>query len=240
MGEGILRRSLLRAGVGIAVTDVMMFGAMSEADAGVPPRVYTRKEWGALPPRRDVNVLDRPPDHIIVHHSVSPNTSDVSKAHAFALSRQIQRFHMHERGWDDIGEQLTISRGGHVMEGRAGSLPAILNNDLVVGAQSLHHNDHTLGIENEGTYISEDVPDRLWTALVSTCAWLCSCHELDPAEAIIGHRDYNDTDCPGDALYRRLPRLRREVARLVESEAERRARASRGKRRTSRHHRHHH
>lgn len=185
----------------------------ASADGG--PKVYTRKEWGAIAPKRAPRVIDRAPDHIIVHHTASQNIGDVSRAHAFGLSREIQRLHMRANGWDDIGEQLTISRGGFVMEGRAGSLAAIARNALVVGAQSLHHNQHTLGIENEGTYVKDDVPGKLWTSLVEVCAWLCTAHSLDPATAIVGHRDYNDTDCPGDVLYRRLPQLRKEVASVI-------------------------
>ena len=190
-----------------------------QANAAGGPRVYTRKEWGASAPKRTPRVLDRPPDHIIVHHTASPNTGETSRAHAFEVSRRIQRFHMGSNGWDDIGEQLTISRGGYVMEGRAGTLRAIERNGLVVGAQSLHHNQHTLGIENEGTYIKDEVPGRLWKSLVEVCAWLCAAHNLDPATAIVGHRDYNSTECPGDVLYRRLPRLRKEVARVIGREA---------------------
>lgn len=213
--EGILRRNLLRTAIGIAAADVMLSGGAMRASAEDEPRIYTRKEWGAAAPQREPRVLDRPPDHIIVHHTASPNVGETSRAHAFALSRQIQRFHMGTRGWDDIGEQLTISRGGYVMEGRAGTLQTIARNGLVVGAQSLHHNRHTLGIENEGTYVKDDVPGRLWKSLVEVCAWLCTAHSLDPATAIVGHRDYNSTDCPGDVLYRRLPRLRKEVAHVI-------------------------
>jgi hypothetical protein len=156
--EGMLRRHLLRTAFGVAAADVMLAGGSLRANADGMPKVYTRNDWGAAGPKRPPRMLERPPDHIIVHHTASPNTGDVSRAHAFALSRQIQRFHMGTRGWDDIGEQLTISRGGFVMEGRAGSLQAIERNGLVVGAQSLHHNRHTLGIENEGTYIKDEVP----------------------------------------------------------------------------------
>ncbi|MCO5995071.1 peptidoglycan recognition protein family protein [Actinoallomurus rhizosphaericola] len=216
MRKGTLRRDVLRGMLGVVAADVMMAGAMKWADADVMPRVYTRREWGAVPPRRPPRVLDHPPDHIIVHHTASPNVPDMSRAHAFTLSRQIQRYHMKNQGWDDIGEQLTISRGGYVMEGRAASLPAIQQGRLVVGAQSLHHNNHTIGIENEGTYLEDDVPGRLWASLVDVCAWLCTAYRLDPAEAIVGHRDYNDTDCPGDVLYRRLPRLRAEVGRALD------------------------
>jgi hypothetical protein len=217
-GEGILRRNLLRTAIGLAAADVMLAGSSTQANADGMPKIYTRREWGAASPKRAPRVLDRPPDHIIVHHTASPNAGDTSRAHAFALSRQIQRFHMGTRHWDDIGEQLTISRGGHVMEGRAGTLQAIERNQLVVGAQSLHHNRHTLGIENEGTYIRDEPPARLWRSLVEICAWLCRVHGLDPATAIVGHRDYNDTDCPGDALYRRLPALRTEVARIIRAD----------------------
>lgn len=211
----MVRRSVLRTMIGLAAVDAVMFGELTRADADEMPKVYTRADWGAVPPRHRPHVLDRPPDHIIVHHTASPNTADMSRAHAFALSRDIQRYHMRHNGWDDIGEQLTISRGGFVMEGRAGSLPAIESGRLVVGAQSLHQNDHTIGIENEGTYTSEDVPARLWDALVDVCAWLCRCYRLDPDAAIIGHRDYNQTECPGDVLYGRLPTLRREVAKSL-------------------------
>ena len=34
-------------------------------------------------------------------------------------------------------------------------------------------------------------------------------------DAIAGHRDWNATECPGDALYARLPALRARVARLL-------------------------
>lgn len=98
------------------------------------------------------------------------------------------------------------------MEGRNSSLDSIRAGNLAVGAQVLHHNDHTIGIENEGTYTSRGVPKRLWKSLVEVCAWLCERYRLDPAEAIVGHRDFNNTSCPGDRLYKRLPDLRREVA----------------------------
>ncbi|WP_084550715.1 peptidoglycan recognition protein family protein [Actinomadura rifamycini] len=180
------------------------------------PRVYTREDWKARPPKRAAKVLNRAPDRIIVHHTATANSKDRSLAHAFALSRSIQRWHMRDNGWDDAGQQLTISRGGIVMEGRNQSLSSIRAGRLAVGAQVLHHNDHTIGIENEGTYTRSGVPQRLWGSLVEVCAWLCEQYRLDPSDAIVGHRDFNATACPGDRLYRRLPDLRREVAKRLD------------------------
>ncbi|WP_344902781.1 peptidoglycan recognition family protein [Actinomadura meridiana] len=176
------------------------------------PHVYTRKQWKARRPRRPAKVADRRPDHIIVHHTATANSDDRSVEHAFALSRRIQDIHMDTNGWDDTGQQLTISRGGIVMEGRNRSLKAIHDGDLAIGAQVLHHNGHTIGIENEGTYTTKAVPSHLWTSLVEVCVWLCQAYDLEPSEAIVGHRDYNATACPGDVLYARLPELRRAVA----------------------------
>ncbi|WP_018654199.1 peptidoglycan recognition protein family protein [Actinomadura flavalba] len=176
------------------------------------PRVYTRLDWEAVPPTAPVQVLDRAPDRVVVHHTATTNSKDLSLGHAFKLSRAIQRFHMQDRGWSDVGQQLTIGRGGQVMEGREGSLVAIATGRHVVGAQALGHNEHTIGIENEGTYMWADVPASLWTSLVDTCTWLCLTYDLDPVKAIVGHRDLGNTDCPGDVLYARLPELRAEVA----------------------------
>jgi hypothetical protein len=181
------------------------------ARAATAPRVYTRAEWGARPPTSPASIINAP-DHLVVHHMAFPNSTDYSQAHAFQLSRDCQNLHMDTNGWSDTGQQLTISRGGHVMEGRNRSIEAIGRGANVMGAQVANENGHTLGIENEGTYITVLPPAALWNSLVKTLAWLCDLYGLDPYASIVGHRDYNNTQCPGDALYARLPQLRNDVA----------------------------
>ncbi|MFV2195530.1 peptidoglycan recognition family protein [Nocardiopsis sp. LOL_012] len=209
------RRTMLR-GSALAAGGALLGGAvgaltMDAAFAAGAPKVYSRSDWRARSPKVAIQVLDRAPTHIVVHHTATSNTSDTSKSHAAALSRAIQRHHMDTNGWSDTGQQLTISRGGHVMEGRDRSLAAIRDGRHVLGAHTANHNSHTIGIENEGLYTSEEPPEVLFDALADTCAWLCSVYGLDPSEAIVGHRDYNATACPGDELYAMLPRLRRKV-----------------------------
>jgi hypothetical protein len=209
------RRTMLRGSA--LLTGSVFFGglvglsATGSAHAGGIPKVYTRADWGARPPRQRVAVLDKGPTHIVVHHTATGNVSDTSTSHAAALSRSIQRHHMDNNGWNDTGQQLTISRGGHIMEGRDQTLNSIRDGGLVLGAHVANHNAHTIGIENEGTYSSATPPEALMSALVDTCAWLCLVYRLDPEEAIVGHRDYNSTNCPGDKLYSLLPKLRRDV-----------------------------
>jgi hypothetical protein len=184
------------------------------ARAAGAPHVYTRAEWGARPPTATAQIIAAP-DHLVVHHMAFPNSTDYSLAHAFQLSRDCQDLHMDTNGWSDTGQQLTISRGGYVMEGRNRSLEAIGKGANVMGAQTANNNGHTLGIENEGTYTSVLPPAALWNALVKTLAWLCDDYGLDPHASIVGHRDYVATQCPGDALYAKLPQLRNDVANAL-------------------------
>jgi N-acetylmuramoyl-L-alanine amidase len=208
------RRTLLAGAAGIAGGALLggAFAASPAAAAATPPRVYTRTEWGARPATGAIRYLDRQPDHVVVHHTAGANTTDYSLAAAFRHSKWIQDLHMDQNGWIDSGQQLTISRGGYVMEGRQLSLRAIHERQHVSGAQTANHNDHTIGIENEGIYVSATPPAALFNSLVSTCAWLCDVYSLDPFEAIVGHRDYVSTQCPGDVFYARLPELRQRVA----------------------------
>jgi hypothetical protein len=228
-GRPVTRRAIIGGVAGAGLLEMLSMASplrneamADEAIAGhslftaEAPHIYTRAQWKARPPKRPAKVLNRAPDHIIVHHTATANSSDRSLSHAFALSRGIQNVHMDKNGWDDTGQQLTISRGGIVMEGRNRSLQSIRAGDLVVGAQVLHNNDHTIGIENEGTYTSRAVPGALWKSLVEVCVWLCQTYALDPSQAIVGHRDFNKTSCPGDRLYARLPELRRSVAARLE------------------------
>jgi hypothetical protein len=206
------RRTVLRGAATVAGGSLLGVTATpATASALAAPPVHTRAEWNARPPTSAATVLDRGPDRIVVHHTASANSTDYSLSHAYALSRSIQNHHMDTNGWADTGQQLTISRGGHLMEGRNRSLSAVNAGDHVVGAHTASHNDHTIGIENEGLYTSALPTAALWARLVETCAWLCDVYGLAPA-AIVGHRDFNNTACPGDALYARLPDLRNEVS----------------------------
>jgi hypothetical protein len=209
--HALSRRHLLRG----AAAGGLLIGGITlptgPAQAAPAPRVYTRAEWSARPPRSATQVIG-PPDHIVIHHTASQNVTDYSLAAGFKVSHWIQDLHMDTNGWIDAGQQLTISRGGYLMEGRSKSLSSIANRQNVLGAQTANHNSHTIGIEHEGIYVTANVPTALFDTSVLTCAWLCNTYGLDPHVAIVGHRDYNTTQCPGDVFYARLPELRNRVA----------------------------
>lgn len=216
------RRSLLR-GAALTSGAAVLGGAFTVSPVQAAPvriaepELYTRADWNARPPSSPVQILAEPPTQIVVHHTATGNSDDHSKAHALALSRSIQNFHMDSQGWIDAGQQLTISRGGHIMEGRDRALAAIREGTQCVGTHVANHNNTTIGIENEGTYTDAEPTSALIDALVETLAWLCEAYGLNPQDAIVGHRDFNPTECPGEVLYGMLPELRDSATSALEA-----------------------
>jgi hypothetical protein len=210
------RRGLLLGGAAIGAGALGAGVLLSNpASASVnQPDIASCDEWAARPPSSPVTVLDNKPNKIIVHHTAMANSTDYSQAHAFANSRAIQDLHMDTNGWIDTGQQFTNSRGGWLTEGRHGSLGALLHGQTMVeGAQCVGQNDQSIGIENEGTYLDQQPPDALWNSLITLCAFVCQQYAI-PATEIYGHKDFNDTQCPG-LIHDRLPELRSSVATLL-------------------------
>ncbi len=207
----VSRRAVL-LGVGAVV------GSVASA---LPPRADRRRiercaEWGAREPVERAASLSRAPQRVLVHHTATENVADESRRHAHDLARFFQRLHMDDNDWGDTGQHFTITRGGVVLEGRHGSVDALLAGDrMVEGAHAFGQNRDAIGIENEGTYVDQTPPAVQWDALVWLCAVVCRQYAIPPTE-IHGHRDFWDgTVCPGDAFHALLPRLRAQVALAV-------------------------
>lgn len=206
------RRAVLQGGIGLAIAGTAGVFRAAPAFGVTAPTIYSCSAWGARPPSSPITVLDSRPNKVIVHHTAGSNSTDFSLSHAFALARGIQNYHMDHNGWIDSGQQFTISRGGYILEGRHRSLEVLTGGTRhVVGAHTSGQNSSAVGIENEGTYITASPTTALWNSLVNQVAYICQKYAISPAR-IYGHRDYNNTECPGDRLYSMLPQLRDQVA----------------------------
>jgi hypothetical protein len=215
VGRGVSRRGLLLGGLALAGGGVLTGLDYNRAWAAQGPTIVSCDGWGARHARGILPIYDRRPVKILVHHTATPNVTKTGQDAAFRLARSIQNFHMNARGWPDTGQHFTVSRGGVVLEGRHRSLEFVrVGRHQVEGAHCTGQNAVALGIENEGTYSTVDPPAQLWNRLRELCAYLCAQYGIAPTE-IYGHRDFKDTACPGDKLYRALPRLRAEVAGLL-------------------------
>ncbi len=211
------RRTLLRTGLTATAIGAAGVARPSLAAAVAEPHIYDTRNWNARPERAPITVINQRPTFIVVHHTAMANSNDFSLDHAFQISREIQNLHMDTNGWIDTGQQLTNSRGGFITEGRHRSLEVLTGGTRhVVGAHVANNNSTCIGIENEGLYMTVNVTTALWNSLVKLVAYIAQQYGI-PTSRIRGHRDFNNTLCPGDVLYARLPELRAAVGSLLGS-----------------------
>jgi hypothetical protein len=202
-------RGAVVLGAGVALPPALSTGFAYGAVA--VPTIASCATWGARNPSSTLTQLTTNPNKIIIHHTATANSTDYSQSHAYALARSIQDYHMDVNGWADTGQNLTVSRGGYIMEGRHYSLSKLTaGSGFVTSAHCPGQNTQAVGIENEGTYTSLTPPAALWDKLVDLCAYICSQYHI-PSSQIYGHRDFVSTQCPGDAFYAQLPALKNAV-----------------------------
>jgi hypothetical protein len=204
-------------------------GVTSAVQAGqnlIPaPQMLSRTNWGC--PEGEDSPRWAPSEtsvtHIIVHHTVTSNTSPDWPASV----RSIWSYHADTRGWGDIGYNFLIDPLGTIYRGRAGG-------DNIKGAHFSCQNNGTQGIALLGDFSSSLPTAEAQQSLEDLVAWIASREALDPVTVsyhagtelnifnISGHRDGNastttcsTTACPGDALYAQLPQIRGNVSTLI-------------------------
>ncbi|KPP63842.1 hypothetical protein Z043_117865 [Scleropages formosus] len=157
--------------------------------------LVSRNQWGALVPLCK-ETLQYPAELAIIHHTALWSCHG-SQDHLTQL-RHIQKLHMQDRGFDDIGYNFLIGRDGTVYEGRGWG---------VVGAHAKGHNHNSVGIAFMGNF-NDEAPSS--AALSSTQQLLLSgvvLGQLHHNYTLLGHRDVGDTECPGNMLYKELQHL---------------------------------
>ena len=184
--------------------------------------VYTTQDWGAKPPEHAF--APTTPDDVILHHMDWPNRAPITAGTsaqinaAFDVARRCQQDHMVSNGWADTGQHFTVTIDGIVLEGRHGSLDALLAGHCIRGAHAADSgvsppvdDNNSWGTEHEGTFITATMNLQQWTASVMLQAAITLFCQLDTA-TIKGHRDTGcSTACPGDWFESQIPRFREET-----------------------------
>jgi len=201
--------------------------AITGTDSVARPAIISRAQWGA-----DDSLMPCQPDALggfkagVVHHTVNTNT--YSSSQAAALVRGIYAFHTQSRGWCDIGYNFLVDRFGRIYEGRKGSLTG-----FTMGAQAAGFNAETFGVSVIGDFTSSPFPSAVTGAVARTIAWQADRSAFDPSSRVVltsagssryaagvkvtlprvvGHRDLNLTECPGDAAYPQVGGIRSSAA----------------------------
>ena len=189
------------------------------------PVIRTRADWGADETLRDPSEPDYGSvDLAVVHHTAGSNS--YSDAEVPSIIRGIYAYHVKTRGWRDIGYNFLVDRFGRIWEGRYGGVDR-----AVVGAHAYGVNSWSMGASVLGDFETTAPRDAdkqaIGTALRDLIAWKADVHRFDVLgtttiggvtyDNISGHRNVNQTECPGQYLYATLPSLRTATAALSPS-----------------------
>lgn len=134
--------------------------------------------------------------NIIIHHVGIPD-GDTSAA-------AIHKAHL-QNGWAGIGYHYVIRKDGTIERGRPLA---------TVGAHSYGNNYTSVGINVAGNFDKEYPTKGQLKSLVRLVAAVCNIYGLAVnEETVVGHRDKNETDCPGAHLYPLLGQIRTAAAK---------------------------
>ncbi|KAF3847986.1 hypothetical protein F7725_021014 [Dissostichus mawsoni] len=152
-----------------------------------PPEmeIVSRQQWGAAAPKQAPDKFSCA-QRVIIHHTDTPRCS--SRSECVSRVASIQRGHMTERKWDDIGYNFLVAADGAVFEGRGWG---------AVGAHAKGNNHDSLGIAFIGNF---KIKQLLQSGV--------SQGFIKPQFGLCGHRDVGDTECPGGKLYAVLQQLK--------------------------------
>ena len=200
------------------------------APAALEPSLFSRQDWGADESWR----TGRPAyNHRMqqVHVPHTANANDYTADQVPTLIRGIYRYHTHYLGWSDIAYNFLVDRFGGVWEGRAGGPER-----LVRGAHTRGFNSSSSGVAVIGNFDQVRPSGAVVRSVAQIAAWklhenggwprgkvrvrsegsdLYGVDEVVLLRAIDGHRDTNETACPGRYLYDALPVIRRRAGKLV-------------------------
>ncbi|HEX6701752.1 MAG TPA: N-acetylmuramoyl-L-alanine amidase [Gaiellaceae bacterium] len=191
------------------------------------PVIVPRAGWNANESiRREAPKYASALHFALVHHTAGSN--NYGPGQSAAIVRAIELYHVEGNGWNDIGYNFLVDKYGQVFEGRYGGMQR-----AVIGAHAQGFNTGSVGVALIGNYGSRAPSAAAQKALANLLAWRLDVAHIDPRSsltwisggnprfpagtpvflrAISGHRDTGFTECPGYALYRRLPAIAKAVA----------------------------
>nr|WP_237448179.1 N-acetylmuramoyl-L-alanine amidase [Nocardioides flavescens] len=194
------------------------------------PPILSRAQWQADEswrsgsPTYDTTIVQA---HI--HHTATSNGYAASAVPA--MIRSMYKYHTKSLGWSDIGYNFLVDQYGAIWEGRYGGV-----DQVVRGAHTLGFNNDSTGFSMIGNFETTAPTPALLSSVSALAGWKLGLYGRDPngiasvvstgsdkfprgrtvsLPVIDGHRDTNDTACPGTNVYNALPQIRAGAAGTI-------------------------
>lgn len=163
--------------------------------------IITCPQWGARAPKEDI-VIVKKSVRIIFHHTaghhreLDANHSVESRAEAIGYAKDIQRYHMDEKGWNDSGHNFLVCRNGLILQGRWITVSAIQAGRMVTSAHCPTQNGQ-IGIEHEHAG-SEEMTKAQRESSARLQAWIADKYGRSTVLPVDPHSKYINTSCPAN------------------------------------------
>jgi hypothetical protein len=165
--------------------------------------LITQDKWGMRIPKRSNK---HTPNTIVIHHVGSGNYPLHKSFDGINSIKSIESYHIDHNKWWAIGYHYMIAPNGDIYEGRKSN---------TVGAHVGGQNTGKIGINVYGNFGAEEPTSEQLKAITELCTVLIKKYKKIKSNSIVGHRDLDTTECPGDNLYKKLPEIKRNVKELL-------------------------
>ena len=174
--------------IGLNAFNVEAASVLSTAEPPICKRFFQFTEYEPRPTT----------EMIVIHHAGFEVDKDTTAA-------AVHRLHQEVNGWAGIGYHYLIRKDGMIEQGRRPNM---------VGAHAYRHNKNSIGICLAGNFNLAKPTNEQMASVKELVRWLCRKYDLNSEKhgVIVGHRDLNDTSCPGDYLYAKLDAIRRAAS----------------------------
>lgn len=188
------------------------------------PVVHSRSAWSnAKYDKRSKKVWPaqfEDPKIIVVHH-----TATTSKKSTARQIRDIYKYHSYSKRWGDVGYNYLIGKDGAIFEGRYGG-NGVIGAHAYNDRKKTNFNKGSIGIAILGNYEKSDPSPESLESLEKLIGWLAANNDIEIAgerkfldkkieSAVVGHKDVDDTGCPGKRLYGEMSSIRTASAALT-------------------------
>lgn len=152
--------------------------------------VSRRSQWGWVPITQ--GIAEHTIIRITIHHGGVDFPDDKN---VVSYLRALQSWGRSDKHWIDIPYHFMIDRQGRIYEARPINFPGDTNTTYDPAGHAL--------IAVMGNYENQSLSQVQLDALIAMTAFLAGEYDV-PIERIRGHKDYADTTCPGEDIYRYL------------------------------------